>query len=67
MGSSVYLFLLIFTIKVYTPLLSYRGDREEQFVQRKALKENGEDQPKLKDKTEKADDEKAARVWIISI
>lgn len=52
--------------KVYTPLLSYRGDREE-FIQRPAIKEKGEDENNAKtDKSNKQDDEKAARVIINS-
>jgi hypothetical protein len=41
--------------KVYTPLLSYRGDREE-FVRRPAIKEKGEDENKTK--TDKAKENK---------
>ncbi len=47
--------------KVYTPLLSYRGDREE-FIQRPAIKEKGEEDKTDKGKDSKQDDEKAARV-----
>ena len=45
--------------KIYTPLLSYRGDHEEKYIQKLAIKAKSDEAPA---KVDKVEDEKAARV-----
>ena len=48
--------------KIYTPLLSYRGD-DDPIVQRPAIKQAGEEEPAKS--VDKVEDEKAARVSFL--